>query len=187
MTLVKAARERRLGRFSSRARPCGQWRPGAAPTPRDHVGFRQATQEVAPTVMPAEFGQQPLVVRIFQASVPQLLRELCLHGFGFDFEVGHRPIAVRVPQRQRLLQQRLELHPKVAGAAGLRCHHLAARPQDVGQALLRVDAVEGLGIVATPSIGDHNPGIVGGNHFRPNDTIQDSSRAQEKPQAYCMR
>jgi hypothetical protein len=52
-----------------------------------------------PTVMvPAEFIEQPLIVPILQALVPQLIRQLCLQGFGIDFEVGHHPIVGRVPQ-----------------------------------------------------------------------------------------
>ena len=67
---------------------------------------------------------------------------------------------VRVPQLQRVLQQRFQPLPEVARPAGLGRQHVADRPLDMRQAFLLADVVEGLGIVAAPPVRDHHAGIV---------------------------
>jgi hypothetical protein len=48
----------------------------------------QEAEHGAPVIMPAQFIEQPLMVAIFQTTVPQLIRELRLQRFGLDLDVS---------------------------------------------------------------------------------------------------
>jgi hypothetical protein len=90
----------------------GTERPLGAIVRRLDPRLGQKTEQ-APTVMvPAEFIEQPLIVWIFQATVAQLVGERSLQRFGFGLEACDVAVLVLMPQRQRLLQQGLELLPK---------------------------------------------------------------------------
>lgn len=77
----------------------------------------QEAEHGAPVMMPARFIEQPLMVGIFQMTVPQLIRELCLQRFGLDLGVSSGGLPLRVPQRQRLLPHRLQRFTEVPGPA----------------------------------------------------------------------
>jgi hypothetical protein len=71
-----------------------------------------------------------------------------------------------MPQPQGILQPRLARLPEVAGPAHCPLQRVADRPLEVRQALLLVDAVQGSGVVAAPSVGDHDAGVVGRDALR---------------------
>ena len=74
---------------------------------------------LATVMVLAEFIEPPLMVWIFQATVAQLVGEFGLQRFDFGLEACDMAVLVLAPQRQRLLQQGLELPPEVAGSACL--------------------------------------------------------------------
>jgi hypothetical protein len=94
-----------------------------------------------------------------------LPRGRSLQGFHFDLQVRDRPVSVSVLRCPRALQEPLELLSKIAGTAGLYRHRVADQLQDVGQALLRIDTVEGLGIIPASPVRHHGAGIASWDHF----------------------
>jgi hypothetical protein len=62
---------------------CREQRPLGAIVGRLDPWVCQEAQQVARIMMPAEFGEQPLIVRILQVPVAQLRGDLCLQWFGF--------------------------------------------------------------------------------------------------------
>src|SRR5262249_58302627 len=105
---------------------------------------------VAPVVMPAEFSEPPLVVRIFQAAITPRIRELRLQRLGLNLEVSHGGDPVLMPQRQRGLQHGLERCPALPGPAPLLLHNVAERAQDRRQALLLPHPAPYAGAMGTP-------------------------------------
>jgi hypothetical protein len=76
----------------------------------------QEAPQVTAVVMAAEFVDQPLIVRITQAAVAPLRRELRLQGLDLSRNVWHHTLMGRVPELQCLLQLILEPLPNIAYA-----------------------------------------------------------------------
>ena len=74
-------------------------------------------------------------------------------------------VVVLMPQLEPLFQQPLQPRTEVACTPLLGLHHLVDRAQRVGDALLLLDPLQFLGVVALAAVGDQNPGIVLADDF----------------------
>jgi hypothetical protein len=113
-------------------------------------------------VVPAELVQQPLIVLVHQPARAQMPRHRSPNGSDATFKARELAVVIVVdmPQLEPFFQQRFQPGSEVASPSPLQRHDLIDRAQRVRDALLLLDPLQFLGVIALAPVGDQHPGII---------------------------
>ena len=121
---------------------------------------RQEPQQLPPIMVPAHLVQQPLLVRIRQAAVPQGMGDRVLQALGLRRDVCHLPRGIRPPLLHRVLQQAFEPLPAITRPVFFRLQYITDRPQNMGQTLVLGHRIKRRGVITSASIRHHHALVV---------------------------
>ena len=126
----------------------------------------EETQQVSVRVAPTQVLQEVLVAGVRHRPLPEEVGEAGLQPRCLGREVGGRPGPLPVPQRQGLAKRPPEPEAEGPPPSPFGLQQVTDRPLEVAEALLLLDSLQLVRVVALAAVGAQRPRVVGRNDSR---------------------